>query len=311
MSEAVAPETPVEDAKVVHVAGELIASLPGAVALSEAMSDEDRADALRTAAKLCTEGEARLGLVQGEALFELSANGGWKTFRDESGMSYATFEDWVKAELGCTPKTAYNRINTYKALVINGGLTAADLAGVKNWSSIPLIAKYVTPETAADLVAQVKALSFRDVQRLAEHLKGQETVDVTAAVTAVAADKAAEATARLAAPEAAPAAPAAAAPAPDTADASEKASTLKITGAATQIATIREAISLACTLQATQSDAAALEAMATEYLVEHAGEGGELSDTEKMALLATIIAKIESRFGVTLTPSGLSTPTSV
>lgn len=307
---AVAPESPVEETKIVHVKGELIATIAGAIGLTDSMSEEQRAEALRTAAKLCTEGEARLAFVQGEALFELLANGGWKNFRDETGLPYARFEDWVASELGTSAKTAYNRVNVYKAIVIKGGLAASDLVGVTNFSSIPPLAPYFTPENAKDLLDQVKALSQRDAVALGKHLKAQEEVDVGKAVAALTSEKAANAVAKLTAPTTGAEAPGAAAPgatSPDTADATEKPSTIKVTGTAPQINVIREAISLACTLNATQSDAAALEAIATEFLVSHAGESGELNQTEKMRMLAAGIAALEARFGCELEVKGLAT----
>lgn len=293
----VAIEVPVEATReLVSVSG-VAAEAAGTLSFTKidaSLEGSARQDAIRSLLKNSTQAAGLVELAQGELLYETKQNGYWSHWLDDDGNPYTAFDHYVENELGVKPKTAFNRIATYAALVVTCKLTAADLVGVP-LSKIPFITKHLTPETAPSILKAVQDLSFRQMAEFSKSLT--ESASVEDAVALITASKAA----KLAGPASGATSADVATPAPAGAGAKEAGDsigTLSVKMPKGQLDTIKMAIGVAKAATGTESDGAALEAICLSFMVS--APSSALSDDEKIAQVAMLIGSIQSAYGVEL-----------
>lgn len=262
------------------------------------LSKEERIEKIHSVLATTIKAEGQLQMIQAELLLEVQNNGYWKNWKNSEGQPFAKFDEYVEKELGLKKRTMYSRMATYKAFVLEGGLGAEELKDV-NWSTVGLVTPHVNKENARQLLEACKGLSFSEGERFRNALKSAASVED--AINEIKAPKlAAPTTADV---EAAPAAGGSAA-APAAANTKDEFKTLKVTMAISQYQNVTDAINAAKAAYGTESDANALDIIASEWLA--AAPSASMSDEEKVQKAIQVAQMLESNLGVKLEVVGIA-----
>jgi hypothetical protein len=296
---------PVESSEPVHVTGVslTVASEKGVgtfAQLDPSLGEEARRDAVLDLLKKSQDAGAVLELVQGELLCEVKSNEYWKFVFDADGVAYTSFDKYVEQELNVKPKTAFNRIATYEALVIKAGLDASKLADVP-LSKIPFVAKYLTAETAPAILDAVKSLSFRDMPNFAKALSESATVEDAVGVVTKAKEAKITGPADASAAEPTSASGGGGAAGGGSEDGGVKSFTVKMSASQHQACT--EALKTIMASLGTESMATALESALLE--VCSGLPAGPMSTEDKQLKITQLIDAIERTYSVKLAITSL------
>lgn len=263
--------------------------------IDPSLSKEERIEKIHELLTKTVNAEGQLQMIQAEMLLEVQNNGYWKNWKNSEGVPFAKFDEYVEKELGLKKRTMYSRMATYKAFVLEGELGRDDLQDV-NWSIVGLVTPHVTKINAKQLLEACKGLTFRQGEEFRDALKASTSVEE--AIQKINTPKiAAPVTADV---EAAPASGTATAPA---ADAKADVKTLKVVMAAGQYQNVTDAIAAAKAAYGTDSDASALDIIASEWLAQ--SPPANMSDEDKVAAAIRIAQMLETNLGVKLEVLGV------
>ena len=230
--------------------------------------------------------EGQLEFIQGELLYEANKNGYWKTWtmEDSTGVKrpYNSFDEFVEERLGLKRRTAYNRIEVYSTYVVKLQIPVETLKGI-DLSKALLVTKIVKEDNWPVVFDAIKGMSWTQVNEFAKNMKSantiQEAVDATLAPKALPSptDTSAEA-------------PASGATTKD----SEGVKTFSLKLSVGQYDNVKAAIGVVKTATGTESDAQALDVIATEYLAANS------AGMKKQEVVERMIQNIEATYGVVL-----------
>lgn len=107
----------------------------------------------------------RLGLFQGELLYEIHKKDFWRDW------GYPTFDDYISRELEFKTRKAYYLIGLYEKFVVELGLPLETLAKVP-WSKAKEIVSIITKENAEEMIRKISVLSLEDIKAYVKLAKG-------------------------------------------------------------------------------------------------------------------------------------------
>jgi len=153
--------------------------------LKKDMPIEQRKSAVRDTIKKTLQVDDRLGIMQGELLFEVSKNGYWKewTFTDKETSeirNYKSFDEYVEQELDWKPRKSKYLIAIYEKFVVELGIPIETLREVE-WSKAKELVKVIDQDNWQDLLEKIKDMSVVQVIEFARDLAGKEKTPGTRA----------------------------------------------------------------------------------------------------------------------------------
>jgi len=165
--------------KITGVSSEVLGSEAGGTflpQLSEDMPLDQRKEVIRTSMKKAILVDDRLGLVQGELLYEVAKNGYWKewTFTDASTgeiRNFKTFDEYVEVELDMKRRKAFYLISIYEKFVVELSLPVEILQSLE-WSKAKELIPVINAENWTELLDRIKDMSVKQVIEMAAELKG-------------------------------------------------------------------------------------------------------------------------------------------
>lgn len=268
--EIVAPATE-ELIKVSGVASELLAGGLGISPISPDLPIEQRRDAIRQSLKEVGAAGEKLGLVEGELLFEVSKNGYWKDyeFTDEKGekRKFASFEEYTQTELGMNRRKAFYLIDIYETYVVKLSLPK-EVLGDLEWTKARELTKVITAENWSELLDKAKGMTVVQIQ---EMVKGMKSGTGTAADDGTA----------------------------PSADAGDEMVKVAFKLAPAQHENVMAALALAESMTKSDKKGHNLDLICSDFVASAAGMGAEGALTK----LDLLIKNIERTFGVKLTLS--------
>ncbi len=228
--------------------------------------------------------EGRLDFIQGELLWEANRNSYWKTWtmEDDNGVSrpFNSWDEFVEERLGLKRRTAFTRMDLYSTFVVKLNVPIDQLKDV-DLSKAAAVTKIVKEDNWPAVLDAVKNMSHRQVLEFAKAAKSSASIED--AKNAVMAPKALPG----------PAGTAAEAPASGAATKeSEGVKTFSIKLAVAQFDNVKAAIAVVKTTTGTDSDAQALDVLASEYLSSNS------AGMKKSEVVERLLQNIETTYGV-------------
>ncbi len=231
--------------------------------------------------------EGRLDFIQGELLFEANHNGYWKTWQmtDGNGVTrpYNSFEEFTEDRLGMKRRTAYSRIDLYSTFVLKLKIPPETLADI-DLSKAAAVCKIVKEDNWPAVLDAIKSMSHAKVIEFVKNAKSantiQEAVDATMAVKALPGPASTDVEA--------PASSGAASK--DT----EGVKSFSVKLAVAQFENVKAALAVVKTATGTDSDAQALDVLASEYLAANS------AGMKKQEVVSRLIQNIEATYGVVM-----------
>lgn len=232
--------------------------------------------------------EGRLDFIQGELLWEATNNGYWKTWQmeDTTGVTrpYNSFDEFVEDRLGLKRRTAYTRIDLYSTYVLKLKVPMEQLKDI-DLSKAAAVCKIVKEDNWPIVLDAIKNMSHANVLNFVKNAKSantiQEAIDATLAPKALPGPASGDTAAET---------PASGASSKDT----EGVKTLSFKLAPAQMENVKAALGVVKTATGTDSDAQALDVLASEYLAANS------AGMKKQEVVARLIQNIEATYGVTL-----------
>jgi len=125
-----------------------------------------RKESIREAAQVAKTMNDRLGLVQGELLYEIKAGEYWQEWEFDS------FEAYVESELGYKARKAKYMIDIYAKFVLELGLPMERLKALE-WSKAKEVLTIIDKENSDEVLGVLEESTFKEVQSYARAKKGK------------------------------------------------------------------------------------------------------------------------------------------
>jgi hypothetical protein len=154
-------------------------------ALKSDMPLEQRKQVIRETVKKTINVDDRLGLVQGELLYEVKKNDYWKewTFDDKGEpRNYKNFDEYIERELDMNRRKAYYLIDIYETFIVKLALPTSVLSDLE-WSKAKELTKIIDKDNWPKLIDRIKTMSVSEVKEMAKELKGIKTSTGTRATS--------------------------------------------------------------------------------------------------------------------------------
>lgn len=227
----------------------------------------------------------RLDFIQGELLWEANRNNYWKTWtmEDDNGVArpFNSWDEFVEERLGLKRRTAFTRMDLYTTFVVKLNVPIDQLKDI-DLSKAAAVTKIITEDNWPAVLDALKGMSHRQVLEFSKAVKSAPSIED--AKNAVMAPKA------LAGPAGTDV------EAPTTGGAATKESegvkTLSIKLAVAQYDNVKAAIAVVKTSTGTDSDAQALDVLASEYLASNS------AGMKKNEVVERLLQNIEATYGV-------------
>lgn len=176
-----------EETKLIFVKGvglEMFASSGVFAPLDESLPIEQRREKVRQYLHQTQEVDDKLGLMQGELLFEVAKNSYWKdyTFTDaKTGETrpYASFEEFCVVEMSMKKRKAAYLMDIYETFVIKLALPKSVLKDLE-WTKAREITKVITADNYVELLDKIRPLTYLQVKELADSMKSASKKGVVA-----------------------------------------------------------------------------------------------------------------------------------
>ncbi len=252
------------------------------------LTEQQRQDRVLELLQQTTEAEGKLDFIQGELLYEASKNKYWEKWTTKDAATGVTrpFNSWdefVEEHLGLKRRTAFTRMDLYSTCVVKLQIPVDQLKNL-DLSKVAQVTKILTPENYPAVLDALSGMSWAQTKAFVAAVKSTATID--------------EAKNLVLAPKALPG-PAAEGGASVETPASGAASkdsegvktfSQKLTIA--QFENVKSAIEVMKTASGVTSDAAALDAIASEYLASNS------TGLNKIEVVGRILQNLETTYGV-------------
>jgi len=230
------------------------------------MPVEERREAIRQNLKSVQRFEDTLTIVNGELLYEVSANEYWKywTTTDEGTgetRPYRSFDEYSETELNIAKRKAQYLKSIYEKLVLQLQIPIDELQTIQ-WSKVKDMLPHLNKDNYKEMLSRIEGMSARDVTEMAKAMKPAK-----AAGTGTVSDKE-----------------------PDT----FKKFSVNLT--AEQLETVNSALKLAESMSGSDKPGQCLFLICSDYIAGSMGTGAEGAS----AKLSHNIAMIERAYGVKL-----------
>jgi len=127
---------------------------------------EVRKTSIREAAQVAKTMNDRLGLVQGELLYEIKAGEYWQEWEFDS------FESYVESELGYKARKAKYMIDIYAKFVLELGLPMERLKALE-WSKAKEVLTIIDKENSEEVLGVLEGSTFNEVRKYARKKRGK------------------------------------------------------------------------------------------------------------------------------------------
>lgn len=234
--------------------------------LRDDMLPEQRQEVIRDTLVNSLDVPDRLGVMQGELLYEVSKNGYWKEWTYEDDLSgeikkYDSFEDYTERELEMKGRKAAYLISIYEKFVVQLGIPQETLRGLQ-WSKAKELVPVIDEDNWNDLLSKLPHMTMKEVKAMVKKLKG---------VTSGHRESSSE---------------------PD-----EKMLRKSFSLTAEQAENLESALKVASALTASDKDGNNIDLICTDFIAGAAGTGGLEGVLDKIDVIK---ASLERAFGVTI-----------
>lgn len=127
---------------------------------------EVRKTSIREAAQVAKTMNDRLGLVQGELLYEIKAGEYWQEWEFDS------FESYVESELGYKARKAKYMIDIYAKFVLELGLPMERLKALE-WSKAKEVLTIIDKDNSDEVLGVLEGSTFNEVRKYARKKRGK------------------------------------------------------------------------------------------------------------------------------------------
>jgi len=127
---------------------------------------EVRKTSIREAAQVAKTMNDRLGLVQGELLYEIKAGEYWQEWEFDS------FESYVESELGYKSRKAKYMIDIYAKFVLELGLPMDRLKALE-WSKAKEVLTIIDKDNSEEVLGVLEGSTFNEVRKYARKKRGK------------------------------------------------------------------------------------------------------------------------------------------